>query len=141
MEKIRSKSSTATPVAPRVKRAFFGLLFVLALASFQPSEAQAKNIRVNDGKIESIYYDSEVLVVKLTHEALGYGWTGSGAEDLARHVIWLVERDGKSCLNVNRNRLAREIRLHAIAYSGPTGRSARIRKHANPVNVTWRELR
>jgi hypothetical protein len=141
MAKIWSKLSTVVPFGQRIKRAFFGLLFVLALVSFQPSEAQAKNIRVNDGKIESIYYDSDVLVVKLTHEALGYGWTGSGAEDLARHVIWLVERDGKSCLNVKRSKLAREIRLHAAAYSGPAGKLARIRKHANPVNVTWRELR
>lgn len=141
MAKTMSKLSAVMPVGPRMKRVFFGLLFVLALASFPPGAAQAKDIRVNDGKVEAIYYDDTVLVIKLTHEALGYGWTGSGAEDLARHVIWLVERDGKVCRNVNRSKLAREIRLHAAAYSGPTGKLARIRKHANPVNVTWRELR
>jgi len=113
----------------------------LALTSLSISEADAKTIRVNNGKVESIYYDSDVLIITLTKEALNYGWTSWGAEELAKHVLWLVERDGRSCRNIRISKLAREIRVHCAAYSGPTGKIPKIRRHANPVNVTWRQLR
>lgn len=143
MTKTMRKMIMTLPVGFVMKRNLWGLLLVLALVSFASSEAQAqsRNLRVNDGKIESIYYDSDVLIIKLTNEALGYGWTGSGADDLARHALWLVERAGKSCRDVRLSKLARQIRLHCVAYSGPTGKLAKIRRHANPVNMTWRELR
>jgi hypothetical protein len=141
MLKRMNKMKMEFPMDALVKRAFLCLVFVVALTSLPLGEAQAKTMYVNNGKIESIYYDSDVLVIKLTKDALGYGWTGWGADELARHVIYLVERDGKSCRNVRISKLAHEIKLHCIAYSGPTGKLASIRKHANPVNVTWRELR
>jgi hypothetical protein len=146
MTKTMRKMIMTLPVGFVMKRALWGLLLVLALVSFTYSEAKAKTIQVNDGKIEAIYYDSDVLVIKLTAQALNYGWTSSGANDLARDVIYLVERDGKACQNVKISKLARQIQLHCAAYSGPTGGrifpgSGTIKKHANPVNVTWRELR
>ena len=124
---------------PLMRKVFLCLVFVLALTSVPIGEAQAKTLRVNNGKIQSIYYDSDVLVVTLTKEALNYGWTGWGADELAKHVIWLVERDGRSCQNIRISKLARQIRLHCAAYSVPSGR--RIKEHANPINMTWRELR
>lgn len=138
MAKTMSKMTMAIPIGSLMKRAFLCLVFVLALTSLSISEAQAKTIQVNNGKIQSIYYDSDVLVVKLTNEALNYGWTGWGAEELAKHILWLVDRDGRSCRNIRTSKLARQIRLHCAAYSVPSG--SRIKRHANPINMTWREL-
>ena len=129
----------------KLKRTLFCVVFVLSLVSLASSEAQAKTFQVNDGKIEYITYDSNVLVIKLSSMALGYGWTGWGADELARHAIWLAERDGKSCRNVKISKLARQIQLHCIANTIPFGniripKWGSVRSHANPVNVTWREI-
>jgi hypothetical protein len=93
-------------------------------------------ITKNDGKIEYIKYDSQTLHVKLTIQALGYGWTNWGSTELANHVIRLLEKRESTCRDVKISKLARQIKLHCLAYNAHF-----LRSHANPVDMTWMELK
>jgi hypothetical protein len=122
---------------------FFGLLLITSAST----QAPAKTINPSRSyDIEYIKYDSKTLHIKLTPLALSYGWLSSGATQLAKQVIWLVEKDGLSCFNVKVSKLARQIQLHCIANTLPLGNLripyiwSGLKNHANPVDIEWRQL-
>lgn len=76
------------------------------------------------------------LEIKLTDKGLLKA-ADFGSLELAQKVISASENRVSACLGVEVFKLADEIKKHAVYYKIPI---SQIRKHANPVNVTWEEL-
>lgn len=111
--------------------------FVSMLFAFGANQTKAQTIQPNDGTFEYIKVLSDGLAIKLTSLGLNYGWTKDGAADISRRVIWLAGKANNVCYNIKIEKLARQIQLHAIAFRAPI---KSVKEHANPVNVTWREI-
>lgn len=111
------------------------IVFILAFVSLASSDAQAQTIYPRDGKIEYIKFVPDGLEIKLTSSGIEYGSAFMNARKLAERVKSHTEKTYKVCSAISINKLAWKIQYHCVAYS------LRIkRNHANPVNVTWREI-
>lgn len=77
------------------------------------------------------------LAIRLDRRALRNGLTVPGSRAIAQDIINAIEnRWGR--YNIDVDRLAWQIRSHSWGYLVP---NETIRRHANPVNTTWPELR
>lgn len=115
----------------------FATAVVFTLFAFGTSQANAQKIQPNDGSFEYIIVASDGLNIKLTQNAINFGWTKDGAMQLAKNVKWYAERVQKVCSAIKVEKLARQIQLHAMAVQS---RIPWAQKRGNPVNVTWREI-
>ena len=114
------------------------LLALLAstLISLAPNEAQAVTVSFNDGKIEYVDYRPDAIHIKLTREGISYGSAYMQARDLARRVQERRPHAFRAWPAINIHKLALRIQAHAVWFQA----SPFLRNHANPVDVTWREI-
>ena len=119
----------------KINKIIIAITFGFALFTFGASQTNAQTIQPNDGSFEYIKILQDGLAVKLTNEAINFGWMDWGAKDLAQRVKWWAERTNKACYAIKIDKLARAIRKHAAAYKLHI-----MRGRANPVNVSWREI-
>jgi hypothetical protein len=121
----------------QINKSVFAVAVVLALFVFGTNDAKAQKIEPNDGSFEYIIIASDGLNIKLTQNAINYGWTKEGAMALAKNVKFYTERVKKVCSAIKVEKLAHQIQLHAIAWQSRIGWAQR---RGNPINVTWREI-
>lgn len=119
----------------KLHKIIIAIAFVFAFFTLDANQTNAQTLTPNDGTFEYIKILPDGLAIKLTNEAINFGWTDWGAKDLARRVKWLAERANRVCYGINVDKLARQIRKHAAAYKLHV-----MRGRANPVNVSWREI-
>jgi hypothetical protein len=100
------------------------------------SKASATTVYFNDGKIEYVDYQPGAIHIKLTRAGLDYGTIFNQAQDLAQRVQSRRPSAFRAWPAININKLAIRIQAHAGWYFV----SPIMRSHANPVDVTWREI-
>lgn len=120
----------------KTNKIMIAIAFALAIFAFSANQTNAQTLTPNDGTFEYIKILPDGLAIKLTDNALNFAWTDWGAKEIAQRTKWLGERANRVCYNINIDKLARQIRYHALAYKGRV-----MRGRANPINVSWREIR
>ena len=120
----------------KMKKLMIAIAFVFAVFTFSANPTNAQTLTPNDGTFEYIKILPDGLAIKLTDNTMNFAWTDWGAKEVAQRVKWLGERANRVCYNINVDKLARQIRYHALAYKGRV-----MRGRANPVNVSWREIK
>lgn len=108
-----------------------GLTLVFSLLLAAAAQAQQASVRV--------IVRPDGLDIRLNDQARWNAATSwPGAVRVAQDVINELERSCSGCYQIDRGRLAYQISYHAAGSYVP---NEWVQRHANPVNVTWPELR
>ena len=109
------------------------LAITLTLVSLALTQAQTRSSRPTTVSVRP-----DGLAIKLNRQDLRSGRTYQGSRDVAQRTITAIQDSRRACYNIDRNKLGTQVRLHALANLVPL---KSVQRHANPVNVTWPELR
>lgn len=118
----------------KAKRMIFLAMLVCAWLSLA-DYAQAQRINGRDGYIEYVKFTPDAVEIKLTTAGLNYGTAYYPARNIAYSVETMRPRAYRHWPPINLRKLAVQIQAHANAWVLKVKR-----KHANPVNVYWREI-
>jgi hypothetical protein len=117
------------------------------------------------GNIRLLRFPKDGLWIELTSKGIFFGSSPSGAHVIAEEVKSLHSKEFHISSLIDTGKLSWQILLHAAAYTGctvmteATGRTSKftlsgavmdyaakqacrsIKSHANPINVSWEEIR
>jgi len=121
-----------------------GVVIIITLISSASSYSQTQ--RSSRSSTVSVRHDG--LEIQLNRQDLRRGLTTRGSQGIAQRTIDAIQNFRRASYNIDRNRLGRQIQMHAVANTAaPLIPSAllplrrEVRRRANPVNVTWPEIR
>lgn len=112
------------------------VLTAFMFVSLASGEAHAMKVNFNDGKIEYVDYQPDAIHIKLTRAGIDYSSSYMQARELARRVEARRPSAFRAWPSINIHKLALRIQAHAVWFAT----SPVLRNHANPVDVTWREI-
>lgn len=118
----------------KAKRTIFFAMLVCAWLSLA-DYAQAQTVRGRDEYIAYVKFTPDAVEITLTTAGLNYGTSYYPARNLAYIVETMRPRAYRHWPRINLHKLAVQIQAHANAWVLNVKR-----KHANPVNVYWRDI-